>query len=47
MSDPNSYTVGWICAVDTEYVAARSFLDEKQNGPDIVSPHDVNRDTLG
>lgn len=29
MSDPNKYTVGWICAIPTEAVAARAFLDEE------------------
>jgi hypothetical protein len=25
----DDYTVGWICAISTEYVAAQAFLDEK------------------
>ena len=29
----NYYTVGWICAITTEYVAAQAFLDEKHDGP--------------
>ncbi|KAJ0127020.1 G1/S-specific cyclin CCN1 [Fusarium oxysporum f. sp. albedinis] len=29
MSNPNDYTVGWICAITTEYVAAQEFLDEE------------------
>ncbi|KAF6820521.1 Kinesin light chain 5 [Colletotrichum sojae] len=29
MSDPQAYTVGWICAVTAESVAARAFLDEE------------------
>jgi hypothetical protein len=32
MSDPQKYTVGWICAVPTEYVAAQEFLDEEHDG---------------
>ncbi|QYS94237.1 ANK_REP_REGION domain-containing protein [Trichoderma simmonsii] len=47
MSDPNNYTVGWICAITTEYVAAQSFLDEKHQGPEKVSPNDNNDYTLG
>ncbi|KAL8343422.1 hypothetical protein RB598_004658 [Gaeumannomyces tritici] len=47
MSDPNNYTVGWICAISTEYTAARSFLDEKHDRPTFVSPHDGNDYTLG
>lgn len=29
MSDPENYTIGWICAITTEYVAAQEFLDER------------------
>ncbi|KAI0188487.1 hypothetical protein EV127DRAFT_367996 [Xylaria flabelliformis] len=29
MSNPEDYTIGWICAVETEYVAAQEFLDEE------------------
>ncbi|KAF2186074.1 purine and uridine phosphorylase [Zopfia rhizophila CBS 207.26] len=47
MSDPRNYTVGWICAVSTEYVAARAFLDEVHEEPDYVSEHDNNDYTLG
>lgn len=41
------YTVGWICALSTEYVVAQAFLDEKHKGPDYVSPHDNNDYALG
>jgi hypothetical protein len=44
---PEDYTVGWICAITTEYVAAQSFLDEKHEGPEYVSPNDKNIYTLG
>ena len=37
MSDPKKYTVGWICAVLTEYVAAQAFLDERHSPPDNLS----------
>ncbi|KAL7783395.1 ankyrin repeat-containing domain protein [Trichoderma afarasin] len=47
MSNPNGYTVGWICAISTEYVAAQAFLDEKHEGPEYVSPNDNNDYTLG
>jgi nucleoside phosphorylase len=47
MSDPKGYTVGWICAITTEYVAAQAFLDEKHKGPEHVSPNDNNDYTLG
>ncbi|KAK4191238.1 hypothetical protein QBC35DRAFT_538128 [Podospora australis] len=45
--DNNSYTVGWICAITTEYVAARSFLDEIHGRPDEVARGDENNYTLG
>ncbi|KAJ5456170.1 hypothetical protein N7530_011444 [Penicillium desertorum] len=47
MSDPKNYTVGWICAINTEYVAAQAFLDEKHEGPEYLSPHNKNDYTLG
>ncbi|KAL7791860.1 ankyrin repeat-containing domain protein [Trichoderma ceciliae] len=47
MSNPTSYTVGWICAIAAEYVAAQVFLDEEHEGPDSVSPNDTNDYTLG
>ncbi|KAM0637328.1 hypothetical protein ACHAQF_008840 [Verticillium nonalfalfae] len=47
MSDPNDYVIGWICAIATEYVAARELLDEKHDDPQSVSPHDNNSYTLG
>ncbi|KEF59466.1 uncharacterized protein A1O9_04310 [Exophiala aquamarina CBS 119918] len=47
MSDPTHYTVGWICALSTEYVAAQAFLDQKHKGPDFVSPADSNDYILG
>jgi nucleoside phosphorylase len=47
MSDPNSYTVGWICAISTEHVAARQFLDDEHDASEHVSQHDNNTYTLG
>ncbi|KAM0461024.1 hypothetical protein ACHAO4_001823 [Trichoderma viride] len=47
MPQPDDYTVGWICAIRTEYVAARAFLDEEHEGPTTVSPNDNNAYTLG
>ena len=47
MSNPSNYTVGWICAIGTEYVAAQEFLDEEHEAPDFVSPNDTNDYTLG
>jgi nucleoside phosphorylase len=47
MSDTRNYTVGWICAIRTEYVAAQAFLDEKHGRPENLSAHDYNDYTLG
>jgi hypothetical protein len=42
----DEYTVGWICAIRTEYIAARVFLDEEHDQPK-TAPHDNNVYTLG
>ncbi|KAH0551172.1 hypothetical protein GP486_007495 [Trichoglossum hirsutum] len=47
MPNPNDYTVGWVCAIRTEYVAARAFLDEKHDPAESVSLNDNNVYTLG
>ncbi|KAL7935390.1 hypothetical protein V8C35DRAFT_321484 [Trichoderma chlorosporum] len=47
MSNPSDYTVGWICGISTEYVAAQAFLDEKHEGPDSVARNDNNDYILG
>jgi nucleoside phosphorylase len=47
MSNPNDYSVGWICAISTEYVAAQAFFDETHDGPEYVSQNDNNDYTLG
>ncbi|KAH8123061.1 ankyrin repeat-containing domain protein [Trichoderma asperelloides] len=47
MSDPHIYTVGWICALYIECVAAQAFLDDKHEQPEYLSPHDNNSYTLG
>ncbi|KAK1838828.1 ankryin repeat protein [Colletotrichum chrysophilum] len=39
MSDPQIYTVGWICAITAEFVAAQAFLDEEHPARD--KPHDT------
>lgn len=47
MADPKIYTVGWICAITTEYVAAQAFLDEQHAGPESLPPQNKNDYTLG
>jgi nucleoside phosphorylase len=47
MPNRENYTVGWICAIEPEYVAARAFLDEKHGRLDHVSSNDNNDYTLG
>ncbi|VUC26885.1 unnamed protein product [Clonostachys rosea] len=44
----SDYTVGWICAVSTERVAAEAFLDEIHPGPhEFICSGDHNDYTLG
>ncbi|KAL7903775.1 hypothetical protein GGI35DRAFT_291694 [Trichoderma velutinum] len=47
MSNPEDYTVGWICAISTERVAAEVFLDEEHDPPEYVSSNDNNDYALG
>ncbi|KAF4927774.1 hypothetical protein CGCVW01_v002267 [Colletotrichum viniferum] len=47
MSDPQIYTVGWICAITAEFVAAQAFLDEEHAGPRQTARHDNNSYVLG
>ncbi|THV73569.1 hypothetical protein D6D28_03175, partial [Aureobasidium pullulans] len=48
MSDPALYTVGWICAIPTESIAASLFLDgEEHERLTYVSTNDNNDYTLG
>lgn len=47
MANPRDYLVGWICAIRTEHVAARAFLDEEHDIPERVAPGDNNVYTLG
>ncbi|KAL7784066.1 hypothetical protein V8C37DRAFT_413532 [Trichoderma ceciliae] len=47
MSKPEIYTVGWICAISTERVAAEALLDEEHEPPEYVSLHDNNDYALG
>jgi nucleoside phosphorylase len=49
MSKPGNYTVLWICALTTEYVAAQTFLDEEDPKPEpgSIPISDTNTYTLG
>ncbi|KAJ4078218.1 hypothetical protein NW760_015285 [Fusarium oxysporum] len=47
MSDPQKYTVGWICAVTTEFVAARAFFDERHDQLETIADNDNNNYALG
>lgn len=42
----DDYTVGWICALNVEHVAAQELLDEEHEGLEYV-PQDNNNYTLG
>lgn len=41
------YTIGWICAITTEYVAACELLDKKYEHPQQDTIHDDNAYTFG
>lgn len=42
-----AYTIGWICAISTEYIAAQAFLDDEHERPEHIARHDNNDYTLG
>ncbi|KAF9891903.1 hypothetical protein FE257_002866 [Aspergillus nanangensis] len=45
--DAREYTVGWVSAIFTEYVAAQAFLDEEHDRPQNVTSEDNNDYTFG
>lgn len=47
MSNPSNYTVGWICAIEVERVAAQAFLDEEHDEPGYLPVNDNNSYVLG
>lgn len=47
MSTRLSYTVGWICGIHTEHVAATAFLGKRHHDPEDVPPNDNNIYTCG
>jgi nucleoside phosphorylase len=47
MPDASNYTIGWICALATDLVAARAFLDEEYPLVGEVLARDENSYTLG
>jgi nucleoside phosphorylase len=47
MPDPKKYTIGWICALPTESVAAQEFLDEEHDRPEFLAPPVKNDYVLG
>ncbi|KAF6834014.1 Kinesin light chain 5 [Colletotrichum musicola] len=47
MADSKAYTVGWICALPTEFVAAQAFLDEEHDDCPPVAQNDNNNYALG
>ncbi|KAJ3547601.1 hypothetical protein NM208_g1444 [Fusarium decemcellulare] len=47
MPDLDTYTVGWICAIHTELVAAMGFLDDRHTEPVGAPANDNNSYTLG
>ncbi|KAH0426440.1 hypothetical protein CcaCcLH18_10325 [Colletotrichum camelliae] len=44
--DPKTYTVGWICAIGTEFTAAKTFLERRHATPPVAL-NDNNNYALG
>jgi hypothetical protein len=42
MENTEKYTIGWICTITTEYVAAKAFLDKKHERLDYRFASDNN-----
>ncbi|KXH43898.1 hypothetical protein CSAL01_01814 [Colletotrichum salicis] len=42
MANPQHHTIGWICAITTEFIAAQAFLDEKYDPPEMLARNDNN-----
>jgi nucleoside phosphorylase len=42
----NDYTVSWICAISTEYIAAQALVDQRHGQPQYVAANDNNDYTL-
>ncbi|KAG9254073.1 nucleoside phosphorylase domain-containing protein [Emericellopsis atlantica] len=47
MAANGRYAIGWICAVATEFVAARLVLDAEHGQPQYLAPCDTNQYCLG
>ncbi|KAF4549304.1 Hypothetical protein D9617_22g066500 [Elsinoe fawcettii] len=47
LPDASQYTVGWICALHTEFTAARLFLDKSLGLPTQIGLHDNNAYATG
>ncbi|KAL6819981.1 hypothetical protein V8C40DRAFT_281313 [Trichoderma camerunense] len=47
MADRHLYTIGWICAIATELVAALALLDERHDRPKELDLNDLNNYELG
>ncbi|KAI1466104.1 purine and uridine phosphorylase [Daldinia caldariorum] len=47
MPQAYEYTVGWVCVLQDEYLAACHMLDERYDGRDVVNENDNNIYTLG
>ncbi|KAI3579547.1 WD domain protein [Fusarium oxysporum f. sp. albedinis] len=47
MADFEKYTVGWVCALSTEFTAAKVMLDETHPNVQSVPPRDSNGYVLG
>ncbi|KAK2053267.1 purine and uridine phosphorylase, partial [Colletotrichum caudatum] len=44
---PFEYTAGWICGFDTEFTAAKAFLEKTHTDPPLITPNDRNSHACG
>lgn len=47
MSSLNQYSLGWICAIDTEIIAAELMFDEVLSAPNYIPASDKNSYKFG
>jgi hypothetical protein len=47
MPEAEEYTIGWICALTKEFIAAKAFLDVLHDPVDNAAINDDNNYTLG
>lgn len=47
MSNLSHFSIGWICAIDTEIIAAELMFDETLSAPEGIPESDINSYSFG